>query len=168
MAVCPWWFGAARCLLMARNSLGLTSTCLIWLIWPALWVSVFFICQQQVLIASQISSGILTSFLLIQKLWPGKMSWLKQRLPGGSDGKESACNVRDPSLIPELGRSPGEENGYKLQYYCLENSIERRLAGSMGSPRVGHDWAINNFILSWGPWRHVARAPEAATFTFAA
>ena len=28
--------------------------------------------------------------------------------PGGSDGKESACSVGDPSLIPALGRSPGE------------------------------------------------------------
>ena len=31
--------------------------------------------------------------------------------PGGSDGKESACNARDPSLIPVSGRSPGEGNG---------------------------------------------------------
>ena len=42
--------------------------------------------------------------------------------PGGSDGKESACNVGDPGLIPELGRSPGEENGNPLQYSCLENA----------------------------------------------
>ena len=32
--------------------------------------------------------------------------------PGGSDGKESACNAGDPGLIPGLGRSPGEGNGY--------------------------------------------------------
>jgi len=31
--------------------------------------------------------------------------------PGGSDGKESACNVEDLGLIPGLGRSPGEGNG---------------------------------------------------------
>ena len=36
--------------------------------------------------------------------------------PGGSDGKESACNVRDPGLIPGSGRSPGEKVGYSLQY----------------------------------------------------
>ena len=36
--------------------------------------------------------------------------------PGGSDGKESACNTGDPGLIPELGRSPGEGNGNPLQY----------------------------------------------------
>ena len=34
--------------------------------------------------------------------------------PGGSDGKESACNGGDAGLIPGLGRSPGEENGYPL------------------------------------------------------
>ena len=36
-------------------------------------------------------------------------------------GKESACNVGDPGLIPELGRTPGEGNGYLLQYSGLEN-----------------------------------------------
>ena len=33
-----------------------------------------------------------------------------------SAGKESACNAGDPVSIPELGRSPGEEIGYPLQY----------------------------------------------------
>ena len=46
-------------------------------------------------------------------------------LPGDSDGKESACNVGDLGLIPGLGRSPGEENGYPLQFSCLENSVDR-------------------------------------------
>ena len=45
---------------------------------------------------------------------------------GGSDSKESACNVEDPGLIPGLGRSPGERNGNPLQYSCLENSMDRR------------------------------------------
>ena len=44
---------------------------------------------------------------------------------GGSDGKESACNAGDPSLIPGLGRSPGEGNGCPLQYSCLDNSMDR-------------------------------------------
>ena len=44
---------------------------------------------------------------------------------GGSDGKESACNVRDLGSIPESGRSPGEGNGNQLQYSCLENSMDR-------------------------------------------
>ena len=45
--------------------------------------------------------------------------------PEGSDGKESTCNARDPALIPGLGRSPGEENGYPFQYSCLENSMDK-------------------------------------------
>ena len=45
--------------------------------------------------------------------------------PGGSDGKEFACNFRDPGLIPGSGTSPGEENGYPLQYSCLENFMHR-------------------------------------------
>ena len=45
--------------------------------------------------------------------------------PGGSDSKESACSARHPSLIPELGRFPGEVNGYPLQYSCLENFTDR-------------------------------------------
>ena len=46
--------------------------------------------------------------------------------PGGSDGKESACNAGDPGLIPGLGRSPGEWNGYPLQDFCLEISTNCR------------------------------------------
>ena len=44
---------------------------------------------------------------------------------GGSDGKESTSNEGDISLIPGLGRSPGEENGNPLQYSCLKNSMDR-------------------------------------------
>ena len=42
-----------------------------------------------------------------------------------SDGKESACNAGDLDSIPGLGRSPGEGNGYPLQYSCLENPMDR-------------------------------------------
>ena len=45
--------------------------------------------------------------------------------PGGSDGKESVCNVRDLGSIPGLGRSPGGGHGNRLQYSCLENSMDR-------------------------------------------
>ena len=45
--------------------------------------------------------------------------------PSGSDGKESACNTGDLGSIPGSGRSPGEGNGYPLQYSCLENSMDR-------------------------------------------
>ena len=48
----------------------------------------------------------------------------KLGFPGGSDGKESACNAGDLGSIPGSGRSPGEGNGNPLQYSCLENPME--------------------------------------------
>ena len=50
---------------------------------------------------------------------------LLDRLPGGSDGKESACNAGDQASIHRLERSPGEGNGNPLQYSYLENSMGR-------------------------------------------
>ena len=47
---------------------------------------------------------------------------IARSFPGGSNGKESDCNAGDLGLIPGFGRSPGEGNGYPLQYTCLENS----------------------------------------------
>ena len=46
--------------------------------------------------------------------------------PGGSDGKESACNVGDLGSTPGLGRSPGGEHDNPLQYSCLENPHGQR------------------------------------------
>ena len=46
-------------------------------------------------------------------------------LPGDSVGKESACNGGDPGLIPGSGRSPGEGNGYPLQYSGLGDAMDR-------------------------------------------
>ena len=42
-----------------------------------------------------------------------------------SDGKESACNAGHSGSYSGLGKSPGEGNGYPLQYCCLENSVDR-------------------------------------------
>ena len=39
--------------------------------------------------------------------------------------KECACIVEDLSMIPGLGRSPGEGNGNPLQYSCMENPVDR-------------------------------------------
>ena len=49
--------------------------------------------------------------------------------PGNSAGKESACNAGDLDLTPGLERSPGEGNGYPLQYSGLENSMDRLVRG---------------------------------------
>ena len=45
--------------------------------------------------------------------------------PGGLDGRESTCNAGGLDSFPELIRSPGEGNGYPLQYSRLENSMDR-------------------------------------------
>ena len=48
--------------------------------------------------------------------------------PGGTSGKEpavSAGDIRDAGSVPGSGRSPGEGNGYPLQYSCLENPLDR-------------------------------------------
>ena len=45
--------------------------------------------------------------------------------PGGSTGKESACNEEDPGSTPGSGRSSGNRNGNPLQYSCLENPMGR-------------------------------------------
>ena len=44
---------------------------------------------------------------------------------GGTDSKEPTCDSGDPGWILGSGRSPGEGNGYPLQYSCLENAIDR-------------------------------------------
>ena len=53
--------------------------------------------------------------------------------PCSSADKESACNAGDPSLIPGLGRSPGGQHGYPLQYSCLENPTDRGAWGATES-----------------------------------
>ena len=50
---------------------------------------------------------------------------LNMSFPGGSDGKESACDAGDLGLISELGRSAGEGKVYPLQYSCLDNPMDR-------------------------------------------
>ena len=55
---------------------------------------------------------------------------LNYGFPGGSVGKESACNAEDLGSVPGLGRSPGGGHGNPLQYSCLENPHgQRSLAG---------------------------------------
>ena len=60
-----------------------------------------------------------------QEMCSGKKEWYDLDFPGGSDGKASRYNVGDPGSIPGSGRSAGEGNGNPLQYYCLENPMDR-------------------------------------------
>ena len=64
--------------------------------------------------------------------------------PGGSDGKESACNAGDPGSICGSGRSPRGGHGNPLQYFCLENPMYRRVW-----------WAIvHGVVKSWTKLRN--------------
>ena len=62
--------------------------------------------------------------------------------PGGSNGKESACNAGDMSLIPWSKIFPGEGNGNPLQYSCIEN------------PMDGGAWQalVHGVAQSWKRW----------------
>ena len=63
---------------------------------------------------------------------------------GGSDGKESALNVRDLGSIPGSGRFPGEGNGKPLQYSCLRTPMDRVVW-----------WAtVHGVPKSWNPFQN--------------
>ena len=61
--------------------------------------------------------------------------------PVGSDGNKSACNAEDPVPIPGSRRVPGEMKGYPLQYFCLENPMDRESwrAINHGVTKTGND-----------------------------
>ena len=65
--------------------------------------------------------------------------------------KESACNAGGLGSIPGSGKSPGEGNGYPLQYPCLENPMGRGADGpqSMGSQRVSYGLATNTLTFTY-------------------
>ena len=95
--------------------------------------------------------------------WARKFPWKRDRLPtpvflgfpGGSDGKESACNAGDLGSIPGLGRSPGEGKGYPLQYSGLENSMDCIVHGVTKSRTRLSDFHSFHF-------RHRVRGPQIA------
>ena len=66
--------------------------------------------------------------------------------PGGSDGKESACNTGDLGSIPELGRSPGGGHDNPLQYSFLGNPTDRG-AWQAAVHRVPKSQRLNNNIV---------------------
>ena len=41
------------------------------------------------------------------------------------NGKESSCKAGEQGSVPQLARSPGQGNGNRLQYSCLENPMDR-------------------------------------------
>ena len=71
-----------------------------------------------------------------------------QGFPGGSAGKESACNEADLGSIPGFRRSPGEGKGYPLQYSGLENSMDCIVYGVAKSRTLLSDFHFNLLSLS--------------------
>ena len=70
--------------------------------------------------------------------------------PCGSTGKQSARNAGDLGLIPRLGRSPGEGNGFPFQYSGLENSIDCIVCGVTESLTWLSDFHFHShFITVW-------------------
>ena len=67
--------------------------------------------------------------------------------PDSSAVKESACNAGHPSLIPGLGRSPGEGIGYPLQYSDLENSMDCIVHGVAKSPTRLSDFHFTIHVI---------------------
>ena len=73
--------------------------------------------------------------------------------PSGPDGKECAGEAGDLGSILGLGRSPGEGNGYPLQYSCKENSVDRGAwqATVHGVEKSWTRWVINTFTFQGFP-----------------
>ena len=126
---CPWDFpgkstGVGRhCLLQLRHDfLHVSSTVSIY---KCAWVCVYKSCRVNSLPQRKHLS---TCKLCIFNVWKHYLVLPFSNIlgfPVDSDGEESTHNERDLGLIPGLGRSPGEGNGYPLQYFCLENSMDR-------------------------------------------
>jgi len=89
--------------------------------------------------------------------WVRKIPWKRDRLPtpaflgfpGGSDGKECTCGAGDMCSILRLGRSPGEENGYPLQYSCLENSMDRGAWWATVHGVAKSQTQLSDLIINW-------------------
>ena len=88
----------------------------------------------------------LLSSLLVCKLFEIRacvlfiLNHTTKHFPGGSEVKASACNAGDLGSIPELGRFPGEENVYLLQYFGLENSMDYPCKKSDATERLSLSW----------------------------
>ena len=84
-------------------------------------------------------------------------------LLGGLGSKESAYNPGDLGSIPGLGRSPGEGNGYRLQYSCLENPMDGGAWEATYSPRGRKEsdtTAQLTLYFTTGRTQYKMRAPQ--------
>ena len=117
----------------ANCSLRATIRCVVWVISvllcyllhleypPCLLTKILLIWHSHhTTFPSYLSSGDLHSYIDMALTWIIYWGFL-----GGSDSKESACNARNLGLTGGSGRSPGEGNGYPLQYACRESFMDR-------------------------------------------
>ena len=63
-------------------------------------------------------------------IYPGLFFFPPRACLVAQTGKNLPASAGDPGLIPGLGRSPGEGNGYSLQDSGLENSMDRGAWGA--------------------------------------
>ena len=84
----------------------------------------------------------------IIKVWSLLIMW--EGLPWWLSGKESSCQCRGCGLIPRPGRSPGEGNGYPLQYSCLENPMDRAAWQAAVHGDQSQTWLSDSTINSRG------------------
>ena len=85
--------------------------------------------------------------------------WVAEGLHWSLAGKDSACNARDPGLIPGLGRSAGKEIGYPLKYLgaslvaqLVKNlpSMQETWVQSLGwEDSLEEEKATHSSILAW-------------------
>ena len=91
------------------------------------WGSFTFVFPQHTMHEPMVNAGTLPKVTKLSKsvtLFLLGVGYI-EGFPGGSDGKEFSCKAGHQGLILGSGRSPGEGNGYPLQYSCLENTLDR-------------------------------------------
>ena len=71
---------------------------------------------------------------------------IQSDFPGGLDSKNLPANAKDLGSIPQSKRSPGEGNGYPLQYFCLENPMDR--GAWLGYSAWGHKESVTTEHLT--------------------
>ena len=115
------WFSVIGVFLSALQAIIIAWKCL----WKETCSSPYIQCWSQNIQALWEESQLILLLPVEMEDWISFTFLLIWGFPGGSDGKESACNAGDQGSIPAPGRSPGEGNGYPLPYSCLENFIDR-------------------------------------------
>ena len=103
-----------------------------WRVWSAIWLWLWFAFLWWSATLGIFSCAYWPSVYHLNS-WVREIPWRRNRLPsqvflgfpGGSEGKESTCNVEDLSSIPGFGRSPWGGPGNPLQYSCLGNPMDR-------------------------------------------